>query len=93
MSDPVVKQEHWKGTTKIEAGQVETVNERIDISVIRRCQLHADYRPANLLEWARRKKLNLNDIIAAPEKYPQYCSPVTTPGIESAIPNRFFLAV
>jgi len=30
MSDPVRKAAHWKGTTKIEAGQVKTVNERID---------------------------------------------------------------
>jgi len=33
MSDPVEKKPQWKGTRKIEAGWVETVNERIDLSV------------------------------------------------------------
>ena len=85
MSDPVRKEEHWKGQSYIPAGCVETVNERIDLSVFRRCQLYADYRPPSLREWARRKKLDLEAIIAAPEKHAQLWSPVTNPGIESAI--------
>jgi uncharacterized protein (DUF2235 family) len=83
MSDPVRKEAHWKGTTKIEAGEVQTVNERIDLSVIRRCQIHQDYRPANLQEWAARKKLNLEAVIKEPEKYSQYWSPVTEFGVEN----------
>ena len=88
MSDSVRKEAHWRGTSKIEAGSVETVHERIDLSVIRRCQIHSDYRPANLVEWAQRRKLDLEDVIVHPEKYPQFWSPVTSPGIESAILGR-----
>jgi hypothetical protein len=85
MSDQVEKQTHWKGKSKIEAGWVETVNERIDLSVFRRCQIHPDYRPDNLIEWTQRKRLDLEAIIASPEKYPQYWSPVEKSGIESSI--------
>jgi uncharacterized protein (DUF2235 family) len=74
MCSPVQKQAHWKGRRKIEDGWVETVNERIDLSVFRRCQLHKDYSPGSLVEWAQRKKLDLSAIIAAPEKFPQYWS-------------------
>jgi len=88
MSDPVEKEAHWKGKTRIEAGWVETVNERIDLSVFRRCQLDSKYRPDSLLEWKSRKKLDLDAIIAAPEKYPQYWSNVDKPGIESSIPKQ-----
>ena len=87
MSDPVEKQTRWKRNSKTEAGWVETVNERIDLSVFRRCQLHPDYRPASLIEWKQRKQLDLEAIIAAPEKYPQYWSPVEKPGIETSIPQ------
>lgn len=87
MSDPVKKEAHWKGTTKIDAGWVETVNERIDLSVFQRCKLYSDYRPASLIEWKQRKGLDLEAIIAAPEKYPHYWSPVTSPGIESSLPD------
>jgi uncharacterized protein (DUF2235 family) len=87
MSDPVEKQTRWKRNAKTEAGWVETVNERIDLSVFRRCQLHPDYRPDSLIEWKQRKQLDLEAIIAAPEKYPQYWSPVEKPGIETSIPQ------
>lgn len=50
-------------------GWVETVNERIDRSVFLRCQRYADYRPASLLEWAKRKQFNLEKIIADPDKH------------------------
>lgn len=86
MADPVQKKAHWKGTTRIEDGWVETVNERIDLSVFHRCQLDAKYRPANLVEWARRKSLNLDHIIADPEKFPDVSTAVTSPGIESRVP-------
>lgn len=88
MSDPVKKEAHWKGTQKIEDGWVETVNERIDPSVIRRCQLNPKYRPPSLLEWAKRKGLSIDAIIAEPEKFPQYWSPVTKAGIESSLMSR-----
>ncbi len=85
MSDPVRKEAHCKGKRRIEAGWVETVNERIDLSVFRRCQRYIGYRPPNLLEWARRKSLDLEQIIAAPENYPQFTDQVTTVGIESSV--------
>jgi hypothetical protein len=78
----VTKQAHWKGTTWIPQGTVKTVNERIELSVFRRCQMHPKYRPANLEEWSKRKKLDLEDIIAHPDKYPALYSPVVKPGLE-----------
>jgi uncharacterized protein (DUF2235 family) len=85
MSDPVSKEAHWKGTTWVPKGTVHTVNERIDLSVFRRCQLHPKYRPPNLIEWARRKHFDLETIIATPEKCPELYSPVVSNGIETAI--------
>ena len=64
MAGPIRKEEHWKGTRKIEAGWVETANERIDLSIFERCQRYRDYRPPNLAEWAKRKNLDLEDVIA-----------------------------
>lgn len=81
MSDPVRKEAHWKGTTRIETGRVETVHERIDLSVMQRCKIQKDYRPANLVEWAHRKGLDLQDVIDDPDKYSQFWAPVTTPGV------------
>ncbi len=86
MPDPVEKTPHWKGTIRIEAGRVETVNERIDLSVFRRCQRYSNYRPASLVEWARRKDLDLNEIIAAPEKFSKFTDPVTTTGVGNSAP-------
>jgi hypothetical protein len=83
MSDPVKKEAHWKGNRKIDAGWVQTVNERIDLSVFRRCQRYPDYRPPNLLEWAKRKGLDLEKLIAAPEKHPQIFAPVVVSGINN----------
>lgn len=85
MADPVQKKAHWKGTTKIEDGWVESVNERIDLSVFRRCRIQERYRPLNLIEWADRKGLNLETIISNPQAYPQLYAPVTKPGIETSI--------
>jgi uncharacterized protein (DUF2235 family) len=82
MSDPVMKMAHKKNGQMVRAGQVQTVNERIDLSVFRRCQRYADYRPPNLLEWARRKGLDLEKVIAEPEKYPQLSAAVATTGLE-----------
>jgi uncharacterized protein (DUF2235 family) len=85
MSDPVKKEPHWKGTTRIDAGWVETVNERIDPSVFRRCQLYPDYRPDSLKEWATRNKLNLEQIIADSAATSRYSTAVTVSGVESSI--------
>ena len=57
------------------------MNERIDLSVIRRCQRYADYRPAGLIEWAERKNLKLDDVIAKPEGHPDLWAAVTKPGV------------
>jgi hypothetical protein len=76
LSEPVRKEE----------GTVSTVNERIDLSVFRRCQLDPAYRPHSLEEWARRKKLDLNEIIAYPEAHP-YCEEVRRIGIEAPEPE------
>jgi hypothetical protein len=85
MSAPIKKEPHLKGDQKIGAGLVETVNERIDLSVFRRCQRYLDYRPKNLTEWANRKGVNLEKIISEPEKYPQFIDPITIKGIESSL--------
>jgi uncharacterized protein (DUF2235 family) len=87
MSEPVRKEKPGKGTKRIDAGWVETVNERIDLSIFLRGQRYPHYRPANLLGWAKRKGLDLEDIIKQPGRYPQFTEPVTTPGIESSIPH------
>jgi len=87
MSNPVDKPEHKKNGRVVPAGIVQTVNERIDPSVFRRCQRYSDagsqayYRPASLLEWARRKNLDLEKIIAQPEPPSEFTAPVTQPGI------------
>lgn len=83
MSDPIKKEAHMKGNQSIGAGLVETVNERIDLSIFRRCQRYSDYRPQNLKEWATRKGVDLEKIISEPEKFPQFIDPVTATGIES----------
>ena len=88
MSDPVCKEAHWKGATKIDDGWVETVNERIDMSVFRRCQIQPDYRPLSLVEWAERKKVDLKAIVSTPENYPALWSPVMKPGIETSLKPR-----
>jgi uncharacterized protein (DUF2235 family) len=87
MSDPVDRPEHRKNGQIVPAGRVETVNERIDPSVFRRWQRYGDYRPPNLLEWAKRRGMNLDNVIAEPEKYPQVTAPVKTTGIETSIPK------
>jgi uncharacterized protein (DUF2235 family) len=86
MADPVRKAEHWDGTNHVAAGEVRTVNERIDLSVIQRCQRDTRYRPASLVEWATRHRLDLNVVIATPELYPQAWSPVTASGVELHAP-------
>jgi hypothetical protein len=85
MADPI-----WKPSRKVDgrlttAGWVETANERIDLSVFRHCQHHPDYCSRSLQEWTERSKLDLKQIIARPEKYPQYWQDVATPGIENRI--------
>jgi hypothetical protein len=82
MSDPVARQARATATSGPVAGWVQTVNERIDRSVFIRCQRHPDYRPASLIEWAKRKGLDLEAIIADPDQYPDLFAPVTSPGIE-----------
>lgn len=85
MSNPLDKPEHKRNGYSVPAGRVETVNERIDLSVFQRCQRYPDYRPAVLLELSRRKGFNLEDLITNPGNYPQFIGPVTMMGIESAI--------
>jgi uncharacterized protein (DUF2235 family) len=82
MSDPVPRTARATTMCGPVAGWVQTVNERIDRSVFERCQLHPDYRPASLLDWARRKGLDLEAIIADPDQHPEVFSPITRPGIE-----------
>ncbi len=82
MSDPVPRTARETTLSGPVKGWVQTVNERIDRSVFERCQLHPDYRPASLREWARRKGLDLETVIADPDQHPEIFSPVTAPGIE-----------
>ena len=63
----------------------ETVNERVDLSVFRRCKLDKDYLPASLVEWAQRKGVDLDAVVNAPEKFPQYWSPLLQAGLESSV--------
>ena len=69
---------------KNEDGTVVTVNERIDLSVFRRCQVNPGYRPASLREWAGRKGHDLEAIIARPEDYPGLWQPA--PPLQSVPP-------
>ena len=82
MSDPVPRISRATTTSGPVKGWVQTVNERIDRSVFERCQRHPDYRPAGLEEWAQRKGLDLESVIADPDRYSQLFEPVTQPGIE-----------
>jgi len=87
MADPVMKDAHWKGTKRIDDGWMETVNERIDLSVFERCKRDDNYRPPNLIEWAKRKGLNLEAVVTAPSKFTQFTDPVINTGIEHLIPK------
>ena len=82
LSDPVPRTARATTLSGPVRGWVQTVNEKIDRSVFERCQLHPDYRPASLVEWAQRKGLDLEAIIADPDQHPEIFSPVTRPGIE-----------
>jgi uncharacterized protein (DUF2235 family) len=82
LASPVRKQAGEANATRTQSGTVQTVNERIDHSVFRRCQVHDDYRPPNLLEWASRNGLALEDVIHAPEVYSSVWTPVVTPGLD-----------
>jgi uncharacterized protein (DUF2235 family) len=82
MSDPVHRTSRATAMSGPVEGWVQTVNERIDRSAFERCQRHPDYRPASLQEWATRKGLDLEAIIADPDRYPEFWEPVTQPGIE-----------
>jgi uncharacterized protein (DUF2235 family) len=77
-SKPVPRRVRQTGTR----GWVRTVNERIDLSVFRHCQLNSAYRPLGLREWARREGVDLEALIRSPQSRPELSSPVTTPGIE-----------
>lgn len=70
---------------KKKGGIVETVNERIDRSVFRRCQLCPGYRPLSLLEWADRKKLSICGILDSLDNYQHLWAPCTTRGIDSPL--------
>jgi hypothetical protein len=80
--DPVLKDvKNTPGKPKV-SGWVHTVNERIDLSVFRRCQLNPGYCPPGLVEWAARKKLDVKQIAANPDNFQQVWSLITTSGIE-----------
>jgi uncharacterized protein (DUF2235 family) len=82
MSNPVPRISRATTLSGPVKGWVQTVNERIDRSVFERCQRHPDYRPASLVEWARRMGLDLEAVIADPDGYAQFWEPVTQAGIE-----------
>lgn len=89
MADPVRKTARARGNGTSTDGWVQTVNERIDASVFWRCQADPKYRPRGLIEWARRKGLDLEQVIADPNRYANLSSPVTGPGIERlALPSQ-----
>jgi hypothetical protein len=82
MSDPVPRTSRATTMGGPVKGWVQTVNERIDRSVFERCQRHRDYRPPSLKEWAKRKNLDLEAVIADPDRYPEFYAAVTQPGVE-----------
>jgi hypothetical protein len=49
--------------------------------VFERCQRNASYRPASLLEWSLRKKLDLEGIINKIDNHPGVWSSIDVPGI------------
>ncbi|MFI5251220.1 MAG: DUF2235 domain-containing protein [Bacteroidota bacterium] len=67
---------------KKEKGMVRTVNERIDKSVFERCKMLAEYRPASLQEWSKRKGIDLESVIQNPDEFPALWSPVATIGLD-----------
>jgi uncharacterized protein (DUF2235 family) len=80
-SNPVQK----SGSTQIENGWVETVNERLDFSIIERCRLDPKYRPSSLIEWTNRKGMKIEDLIESPDQSRAIFEPRTLPGIETTI--------
>ena len=64
------------------AGTIYPANERIDPSVFARWQAFPDYRPQALIDWAKRARVDLDEIAANPGQYPQFCAAVTAPGVE-----------
>lgn len=80
--DPILKPVKDTPGKEPARGWVYTVNERLDWSVFRRCELNRDYCPRGLAEWADRKKLDLKQIVANPENFQKYWSPINAPGIE-----------
>lgn len=81
MADPV-----RKATAAGAIGWVQTVNERIDASVFDRCMRLAAYRPRGLKEWAARRNLDLEAIIANPARHADFSAPKELPGIERLAP-------
>ncbi len=55
------------GADPVHSGAVVTtnVNETVDSSVFERCRLNGEYAPPNLLEWARRRKIDPKKIIGS----------------------------
>ena len=62
-------------------GLVHSVNERIDLSVFRRCELNPKYCPLGLAEWAARKAVDIKQIAAHPENFHEVWSPINASGI------------
>ena len=62
------------------SGWVFPVNERIDASVFRRCARSDSYCPRGLVEWAKRRGIDLKRTGEDPE--PLFSASINTPGIE-----------
>jgi uncharacterized protein (DUF2235 family) len=82
MADPVKKTGISPGTGTPVNGSVITVNERLDESISLRWRADPTYRPASLYEWARRKGLDIDAVMANFTLCPNYWAPVQQPGIE-----------
>jgi uncharacterized protein (DUF2235 family) len=85
MADPTKKISNIANTNTTRAGIVYSANERIDLSVLRRCQLNSDYCPLSIRAWAKRKEIDFKDVISHPEKYGAFWEAVASTGIETPL--------
>lgn len=81
-SAPVPKKTRASAGNPSVTGQVKTVRERIDQSVFEHCRRVSDYRPTNLLEWAKRKEPDFEAFLQDPGRWTKYTAPVTEPGLD-----------
>ena len=86
-SDPVLRQAQADTNHPVE-GWVQTVNERIDESVLALCRAFPGYRPLGLIEWSKRTGRDLEALIENPDAWGALTRPIDRPGIELRPPSE-----